>query len=68
MTTFQLSLSSIAFVNVLTNVSKCKVMHIGKRNPQHSYTMKMENNLVEIEKCKEEKDLGITFDPNLTQI
>lgn len=40
-------------------------MHIGKRNPQHSYTMEMENNLVELEKCKEEKDLGITFDPNL---
>ena len=52
--------------NLYFNVSKCKVMHIGKRNPKNSYFMKIENDNQRIETCEEEKDLGITFDSNLT--
>ena len=45
--------------NLYFNVAKCKVMHFGKKNPQHEYFMK-------IEKEKQGKDLGITFDKDLT--
>ena len=51
--------------NLYFNVSKCKVMHIGKKNPMTSYFMKIENEKQKIETCSEEKDLGITFDSNL---
>ena len=51
--------------NLYFNVSKCKVMHIGKNNPKTNYFMKIENEQQKIEICKEEKDLGITFDENL---
>ena len=51
--------------NLYFNVSKCKVMHIGKRNPQTEYYMKIENDKQKIETCIEEKDLGITFDVSL---
>ena len=40
-------------------------MHIGKNNPQNKYYMKIEDSKQELDKCKEEKDLGITFDPTL---
>ena len=51
--------------NLYFNVSKCKVMHIGKNNPKTKYFMKIENENQKIDTCKEEKDLGITFDENL---
>ena len=51
--------------NLYFNVQKCKVMHIGKNNPQTKYFMKLESSRQELEKCSEEKDLGITFDPTL---
>ena len=51
--------------NLYFNVLKCKVMHIGKSNPRHEYFMKIENDKQRLEKCEEEKDLGITFDSNL---
>ena len=51
--------------NLYFNVSKCKVMHIGKKNPKVDYFMKIEDNLQKLETCEEEKDLGITFDTNL---
>ena len=51
--------------NLYFNVGKCKVMHIGKKNPKTEYYMKIEENLQTLEKCEEEKDLGITFDANL---
>jgi hypothetical protein len=44
------------------NVNKCMVMHIGKTNEQRKYFMSIENKIVEISKCTEEKDLGVTFD------
>ena len=37
------------------NVSKCKVMHVGKKNPRHPYYMSS-NGLKSVEV---EKDLGI---------
>lgn len=39
------------------NVEKCKVLHIGKSNPQNQYQF-LESIL---ESCKSEKDLGVTF-------
>jgi hypothetical protein len=51
--------------NLYFNVSKCKVMHVGKSNPLNEYTMKMGDNIEFINKCEEEKDLGVTFDKDL---
>ena len=51
--------------NLYFNVAKCKVMHIGKKNPQHEYFMKIEKEKQRIGTCNEEKDLGITFDKEL---
>jgi len=48
------------------NVSKCKVMHIGKKNPNFGYTMNIEGDSHPIKDCTEEKDLGVTFDTLLT--
>jgi len=48
------------------NVSKCKVMHIGKKNPKHDYIMKGQDDKdFVISECESEKDLGVTFDPQL---
>ena len=52
--------------NLYFNVAKCKVMHIGKKNPETKYYMKIENDLQSLESCTEEKDLGITFDDKLS--
>ena len=43
------------------NVDKCKIMHLGKWNPKHIYTMGGENLTV----TTEEKDLGVIFDEKL---
>ena len=43
------------------NAGKCKCMHFGQNNPEHTYFL----NDTQICDCKEEKDLGITFDPTL---
>ena len=37
------------------NVAKCKVMHFGRNNPRHNYTMKGKL----LEKTEEERDLGV---------
>ena len=43
------------------NESKCKVLHLGPRNPGHSYTMNgLQLNTVEVE-----KDLGVQLDSDL---
>ena len=44
------------------NDQKCKVVHYGRQNQKHSYKM----NETVIAEDKQEKDLGITFDQNLT--
>ncbi|CAH1269255.1 Hypp4131 [Branchiostoma lanceolatum] len=46
---------------------KCKVMHLGKANPRHKYTMnKVDGTKHTLESIEEEKDLGVTIDKNLT--
>ena len=44
------------------NESKCKVMHAGKKNPKHTYTMSTKEEPVKVAVTEEEKDLGVTFD------
>ena len=43
------------------NISKCKNLHYGKNNPNHSYTMGGGN----LQTDTTEKDVGVTFDPSL---
>ena len=43
------------------NVDKCKVMHLGRLNPKHTYTMGGRN----LAATSAEKDLGVTFDERL---
>ena len=45
------------------NSSKCKVMHIGSRNPQRKYHMIQKDTTVELETS--EKDIGVNVDSNL---
>ena len=52
--------------NLYFNVSKCKVMHIGRTNEERVYKMRQDNTERIIDPCSEEKDLGVTFDSNLT--
>ena len=51
--------------NLYFNVSKCKVMYMGKKNPKTDFYMQIEKEKQKLEPCSEEKDLGITFDVNL---
>ena len=48
------------------NTSKCKVLHIGKNNPNYDYYMKSENGINKLEATFAEKDLGVIIDPNLS--
>jgi hypothetical protein len=48
------------------NITKCKVLHIGKNNPQNDYYMTVDNVQVTVTKCDSEKNLGIIFDSMLT--
>ena len=43
------------------NVSKCHVMHIGRHNPHHQYSM----NGVVLDVSNEERDIGVTVTSNL---
>ena len=51
--------------NLYFNVDKCKVLHVGKNNPEHEYNMKINEEYRLIHKCEEEKDLGVIFDKDL---
>jgi hypothetical protein len=46
---------------MLFNVSKCKVMHVGRSNDKKDYVM----NGVTIDSTKEEKDLGVAISDRL---
>ena len=48
------------------NTAKCKVLHIGKTNPEMDYKMKLGDSHISISKCEQEKDLGVTFDKYLS--
>lgn len=52
--------------NLYFNVSKCKVLHMGKNNPRHDYSMMVNDEMKTVMKCEEEKDLGVTFDDHLS--
>jgi Reverse transcriptase (RNA-dependent DNA polymerase)/Endonuclease-reverse transcriptase len=43
------------------NVKKCKVMHLGRRNPKHDYLMAG----AVLDKTREEKDLGVIISDSL---
>ena len=49
------------------NYDKCKVMHFGKRNSMHEYTMYIGQNepLHKIEKTLVERDLGVMLSNDL---
>ena len=47
------------------NSSKCKVLHVGKKNPRQNYFMMTGHDKVKIDHTIEEKDLGVTFDSDL---
>ena len=46
------------------NKSKCKVLHLGKNNPQHDYFIG-DVNQIKLLKTQSEKDLGVYIDPLL---
>ena len=52
--------------NLYSNVSKCKVMHIGRNNPGCDYVMNLKDGIQSINTCVEEKDLGVNFDYKFT--
>lgn len=52
--------------NLYFNVDKCKVLHIGRNNPCLDYIMNVNDSTCKVKECKEEKDLGVTFDDNLS--
>lgn len=48
------------------NSDKCKIMHIGKSNPNVRYNIiNQYGNQSDLDTVTEEKDLGVLFDPNL---
>ena len=47
------------------NCEKCKILHIGKNNPNYEYVMKDNNKIVNLETTICEKDLGVYVDSNL---
>ena len=46
---------------LLFNRDKCKVLHFGKKNPRHEYTMGGHK----LESSRQEKDLGVLIEDNL---
>ena len=47
------------------NKNKCKVLHLGKNNPQHEYFIGDTDNKIKLIKTDSEKDLGVYIDPLL---
>ena len=46
------------------NIGKCGALHIGNNNPQHDYTMDVQNKS-NLTKVNSEKNVGVVFSPNL---
>ena len=51
---------------MLFNIIKCHHLHVGKHDRGTKYTMLSNNQEIELEKVKNEKDLGVIIDQNLT--
>ena len=47
------------------NNTKCKVLHVGKNNPSHNYTIGDNQNKINLPVTESEKDLGVYIDPKL---
>ena len=47
--------------NLYFKVAKCKVIHIGKKNPMNSYYMKIEENNKKLDTYEEKKRSGDNF-------
>jgi len=47
------------------NSQKCKVVHLGKNNPQHQYEMRDRDGVRGLEASQAERDLGVIIDPSL---
>ena len=55
--------------NLYFNVTMCKVVHIGRKNEEADYKMKVNHNedkYRSIAKCNMEKDLGVIFDKSFS--
>lgn len=52
--------------NLYFNASKCNVLHMGRKNPTCKYVLESNGLEVEINKCEQEKDLGVIFDSDLS--
>ena len=52
------------------NDSKCKLMHIGKNNPQYTYYIGSSMSRTTLQTTSLEKDIGVHIDPllNLTNM
>ena len=48
------------------NGEKCVMLHLGKNNPNHKYTIMQDNNIIDLKVTTCEKDLGVFIDPLLT--
>ena len=51
--------------NLYFNVDKCKVLHVGRRNPKLEYKMVVGGLYKLLQSCEEEKDLGVIFNMSL---
>ena len=47
------------------NSDKCKVLHIGSKNPRHEYDISNDDGICKLETTNNEKDLGVYIDENL---
>ena len=56
----------ISFWKMIFNVIKCHHLHIGKNCTGTKYTMKSGGQQIELEKVKNEKNLRVIIDQNLT--
>ena len=52
--------------NLYFNASKCNVLHMGKHNPSCKYVLESGGQVVQINECTQERDLGVIFDSKLS--
>ena len=51
---------------MLFNIVKCHHLHIGKHDSDTTYTMKSKGQEIELEKVRNDEDLGVIIDQKLT--